>query len=73
MSKKNNSGSKIPYMPICMCLGIAIGCGIGAGADNIPLWMCVGLSVGMGLGVSLDARKRQEAEEKESQQDQAEE
>ena len=59
MKNKPENKNQIPYLPICMSIGLSIGVAIGAGIDNIPMCMCIGMAIGVGIGSALDAKERQ--------------
>lgn len=51
------------YIPIGMCLGIAIGTAIGVATDSLAIYMPIGLSIGMCFGSLIDAQKRKKAKD----------
>lgn len=64
MKKTDDSNEKVQYLPLYMCIGIAIGSGLGAVAGNIPVFMSIGLAVGLGIGAAIDAANRKKEKEK---------
>ena len=77
---KNKKGSKndkqsMSYLPSGLCIGLSIGVGIGALANNIPAYMCMGLSIGLAVGASIDSRNRrkEEAAKKDAEDEATEE
>lgn len=57
---EKNKEESTHYLPMCMCLGMAIGTGIGVALDNMSTYMCVGMSLGVAVGAMLDAKHRKE-------------
>lgn len=56
-------------LPICMCLGMSIGCAIGILLEQMALGICLGMTVGIAAGVgisSLRARKQKKDREEEA-------
>lgn len=50
------------WMATGMCLGVAMGCGLGVAFDGgrgMSLGMCFGLAIGMATGAALDAADKQ--------------
>ena len=63
VNEENKEESQVTWMPICMCLGISIGMGIGSLVfDNMSIGMCVGISLGVAVGSVIDAKNRKDSE-----------
>lgn len=45
-------------MILGMCLGLAIGAGIGGLTRNLGLWMPIGMCLGLALGTAFDSQKK---------------
>ena len=50
---KNDNNYKIQYMPIGMCLGVAIGVAL----DNISMGLCIGLGIGAAIDLLHNKKK----------------
>ena len=48
MKNNKDSEEKISFLPICMCIGISIGCAFGV------IFMSVGLCLGLMIGLILE-------------------
>ena len=64
--KKSNKAKeeKTQWLPICMCLGTAIGSAISFASHNM-VWLATGISVGVCFGVALSNDEDEDKEEKE--------
>lgn len=54
MKNKKDSEEKFPYLPICMCLGLSIGCAFGV------IYSTVGLCIGVLIGFILEQKNNKE-------------
>ena len=61
MAKKNKKEKeeKTQWLPICMCIGTAIGTSISAATHNM-VWLATGLSIGVCLGVALSSENNED-------------
>ena len=58
-NEENKEESQVTWLPICMCLGLSIGMGIGSLLfDNMAIGMCMGMSLGVAVGSVIDAKNR---------------
>lgn len=56
--KKDNDGNSIIVLPICLCLGVAVGTALRGQADITGLWIPIGIVVGVLFAVLLSKKNR---------------
>lgn len=46
---------KSNWMPIMMCLGLAMGCSFGLSSDSMSMGISIGMCIGLAVGAGIDA------------------